>query len=90
MKLPMFLLVVLLCLLSGCEKKPLVPQPEIQPAPSASSGSSGREETKRLEAYDALGYDGKAIRGKVDQALDQNEKRAENVAQQINQAENPK
>ena len=87
MKLRIVGLLVSLCFTFGCEKKPTVPQPEIQPAPSA---SSGRQETKRLEVYDPLGYDGKGIRGKVDQALDQNEKRAENVAQQINQAENPK
>ena len=49
----------LVLLLSACSQEP----PPIKP-------DTGRPETRSLEAASAMGYDGKAIRKKVDGALD--------------------
>ena len=43
--------------------------------PNGKAKDQGREETKMIEAVDAVGYDGKAIRQKVDEVLDDNERR---------------
>lgn len=82
MKLRMLFLLVIVSCTFGCEKKITMAAPESQP-----SAPSGREETKRLEAYDPLGYGGKGVRNKLDQALDQNEKRAEQLEQHIDSVE---
>lgn len=50
-------------LLSACQK---------QPEPIKAE-DTGRPETKSIEAADAMGYNGKQIRQKVDDALDAND-----------------
>lgn len=52
----------LLLLLSACSQEP----PPVKP-------DTGRPETRSLEAADAVGYNGKEIRKKVDGALDAND-----------------
>lgn len=49
-------------LLVACSKEPPPSKPD-----------TGRPETRSLEAADAVGYNGKAIRKKVDGALDAND-----------------
>jgi outer membrane murein-binding lipoprotein Lpp len=54
---------VLVLLLSACS----------QESPPPHKVDTGRPETRTLEAASAVGYDGKAIRKKVDGALDAND-----------------
>ncbi len=49
-------------MMAACSKEPPPPKPD-----------TGRPETRSLEAADAIGYNGKAIRKKVDGALDAND-----------------
>jgi len=58
---------ILLACLAGCNSEPN----EL----TGKAKDQGREETKKIEAIGAVGYDGKAIRQKVDKMLDENEKR---------------
>lgn len=44
-----------------------------QEPPPAKEPDTGRPETRKLEAADAMGYNGKAIRKNVDKALDGND-----------------
>jgi hypothetical protein len=60
--------------LSGCGAK----QPETT---ASTTPDQGRKETKSLEAADAVGYEGKAIRKKVDAALDANDARKQQLDQ---------
>ncbi|MDO9177816.1 MAG: hypothetical protein Q7U16_05765 [Agitococcus sp.] len=53
---------VLVLLLSACSQEP----PPVKP-------DTGRPETRSIEAADAVGYNGKEIRKKVDGALDAND-----------------
>ena len=43
--------------------------------PQGGEKSQGREETKKLEGASAVGYDGKAVRKNVDNTLDKNDDR---------------
>lgn len=63
----MILVFLVLAGLFGCSAEPNEPMGKIK--------DEGREETKKIEAIGAVGYDGKAIRQKVDNMLDANEKR---------------
>ena len=45
----------------------------------------GRKETRSIEAADVVGYDGKAIRKKVDKALDTNDQRVDQLNKEIDQ-----
>lgn len=72
------ILMVFALALSACDA------PEPPPAaPVAQAEAAGRPETQSIQAADAVGYDGTAIRGKVDAALDQNEQRAADIDTQI-------
>lgn len=55
--------VVFVLLLQACSQEP----------PPAKVPDTGRPETRKLEAADAIGYNGKAIRKNVDKALDGND-----------------
>ena len=63
--------------LSACSA-PTPPQ-----AANTQGQDAGRPETKSIQAADAIGYDGTGIRGKVDAALDQNDRRATDIDAQI-------
>ncbi|TAK91238.1 MAG: hypothetical protein EPO06_05650 [Burkholderiaceae bacterium] len=69
----------MLLLVTGCEKK-IVDAPLQKPA-----APTGREETRSLQNIQPI-YDTTGIRSKVDQALDQNDKRTENLDQQLDHA----
>lgn len=58
---------LLLACLAACDSGPNVLK--------GKDKDQGREETKMIEAVDAVGYDGKAIRQKLDKVLDDNERR---------------
>ncbi len=70
-------LVLISALLGACN------EPAPPPAANPQTQDAGRSETKSIQAADAVGYDGTAIRGKVDAALDQNEQRAADIDAQI-------
>lgn len=54
------------------------------PAPEdTQTEDTGRPETKSIQGVDAVGYNGTAIRGKVDAALDQNDERISEIDAQI-------
>ena len=57
--------------------------PAPPPAANTQTQEEGRPETKSIQAADAVGYDGTAIRGKVDAALDQNDQHAADIDAQI-------
>lgn len=57
--------------------------PTPSPAANTQGQDAGRPETKSIQAADAVGYDGTGIRGKVDAALDQNDRRATDIDAQI-------
>lgn len=69
------ILIVVLSALSACSAN--------EPPPAAPAETTGRPETKSIQAADAVGYDGTAIRGKVDAALDQNDQHAADIDAQI-------
>ena len=50
-----------------------------EPASKAAPAMQGREETKNIRALDAVGVEGTAISKQVDQALDANDKRKEQL-----------
>jgi hypothetical protein len=54
--------ILVVSMMAACSKEPPPPKPD-----------TGRAETRSLEAADAIGYNGKAIRKKVDGALDAND-----------------
>ena len=58
---------LLLACFVGCDSEPNEPKGKAK--------DQGREETKKIEAVSAVGYDGKAIRQQVDKMLDDNERR---------------
>lgn len=55
-------ILTVILLLTACSKEPPPSKPD-----------TGRPETRSIEAADAVGYNGKAIRKKVDGALDAND-----------------
>lgn len=71
--------VLILCILALCACSAPAPPP----AANTQTQDAGRPETKSIQAADAVGYDGTAIRGKVDTALDQNDQRATDIDAQI-------
>ncbi len=81
MKLNLWICALLMLLAVGCEKKVTMEVPTQKPAQP-----SGREETKNLENVKPLGYDTTQVRTKLDAALDQNDKRTENLDKQVDQA----
>lgn len=70
-------LILSILVLSACSA------PAPPPATNNQTQDAGRPETKSIQAADAVGYDGAAIRGKVDAALDQNDQRAADIDAQI-------
>ncbi len=61
--------IIMLCILvslAGCNSTS-------QPQPQTNDKYKVREETKKLEAASAVGYDGKAIRKSVDNTLNKND-----------------
>lgn len=67
-------LILLVMLTAACSKEPPPPKPD-----------TGRPETRSLEAADAMGYNGQAIRKKVDGALDANDAHNADLEKQIEQ-----
>ena len=63
-------------LLAACQK---------EPAPVKTEPDTGRPETKSIEAADAMGYNGKEIRQKVDGALNANDAHNAQLEQETNQ-----
>lgn len=51
-----------------------------EPPPDAPPG--GRAETQSIRNTDAVGYEGKAVADKVDQALDKNDEQVKKTAQE--------
>ena len=62
--------------LVACSKEP-TPQPIVH--------DTGRPETRSIEAADAIGYNGKAIRQKLDKSLDANDAATKKMDQDANQ-----
>jgi len=62
---------LLLVSIVGCYSEPNEPKGKAK--------DQGREETKKIEAVGAVGYDGKAIRKQVDKMLDENERRIQEL-----------
>ena len=65
--------VLVLVALSGCGDDP-APPAQAPPAPP-----QGREETRKLEAAGAAGYDGAALRHSADQMLDGRDRQAKEL-----------
>ncbi len=65
--------VAALLLLSACSRPP----------PEGEGSDEGRPETRGIEAADPIGYDGRAIRKKVDKVLDLNDQRTQQLDQEI-------
>jgi len=55
------------------------------PPPPKTVNDTGRAETRSLEAADAMGYNGKAVRQKVDGALNANDAHNAELEQQMQQ-----
>ena len=72
------ILIIVLSALGACSVTE--PPPAATAAPAE---TTTRPETQSIQAADAVGYDGSAIRDKVDAALDQNEQRAADIDAQI-------
>ncbi len=77
----LILLLVMAFATTGCEQKKLK-DAVVSPQPAA----PGRDETRSLEVYKPIGVDGKEVRAKVDQLLNENDKRVENLDKQIDQS----
>jgi hypothetical protein len=71
--------VMIATLLFGCSK-----------AEEPSAKYEGRNESKKLQAADAVGYDGAAIRKNVDNMLNKNDQHNESVAKALNGEEEKK
>jgi Holliday junction resolvasome RuvABC DNA-binding subunit len=71
------LMTVLVCMLTlvACQKQ----------EPIKTTEDTGRSETRNIEAADAMGYNGKQIRKKVDGALDANDAHNAQLEQQMNE-----
>ncbi len=67
---------------AGCGKQ-AQPQPQQPPAPPP------RPETKAVEASSLVGYDGKAIRSKVDNVLNKNDERNKDLEDAMKQESAP-
>lgn len=65
---------LLLALAAGCGPR----DPD-----SGKVSDDGRKETRSIEAADTVGYEGKAIRKKVDHALDLNDQRTDELDKAI-------
>lgn len=70
------IVILVISMIAACSKEPPPPKPD-----------TGRAETRSLEAADAVGYNGKAIRQKVDGALDAND--AHNAQLEKEMQQNP-
>jgi hypothetical protein len=57
--------------------------PAPPPTADTQAQDAGRPETESIQAADAVGYDGTAIRGKVDAALDQNDRHTADIDAQV-------
>ncbi|HMY27732.1 MAG TPA: hypothetical protein PLF28_01080 [Agitococcus sp.] len=71
------LMTVLVCVLTlvACQKQ----------EPVKTTEDTGRPETRSIEAADAMGYNGKEVRKKVDGALDANDAHNAQLEQQTNE-----
>lgn len=71
------LMTVLVCVLTlvACQKQ----------EPVKTIEDNGRPETRSIEAADAMGYNGKEVRKKVDGALDANDAHNAQLEQQTNE-----
>ncbi len=69
---PLCVFAVLVMVLAGCGDDP--PPPPVAPAQP-----QGREETRKLEAAGAAGYDGAALRQSADQMLDGRDRQAKEL-----------
>ncbi len=63
--------------LVACSKEPATPQPTVK--------DTERPETRSIEAADAVGYNGKAIRQKLDKSLDANDAAKQKIDQAVDQ-----
>jgi len=69
----LLLIVGVMLMFAGCgDDKPVAP-------PAAPQPPQSREETRKLEAGDAAGYDGKMLRGTADRMLDERERQAKEL-----------
>ena len=69
---PIGLSAVLVLVLAGCGD-------DSPPPPAAPAQPQGREETRKLEAAGAAGYDGAALRQSADQMLDGRDRQAKEL-----------
>lgn len=79
------LFISMICGLSGCGDSKPTTKPVSQEKPAK---ADKHPETKNIEAVDAIGYDGKAVRGKVDKLIDksdENNKKLEEMNELNNQ-----
>ena len=73
------LAIAALCLLGACSSKDETPPPA-QP-------TEGRPETQAIRNTQAIGYPGKALANKVDDALRQNDKQVKKTETQLNETD---
>ncbi len=67
----------LILIQASCSKAPPPPKPTV--------ADTGRPETRSLEAADAIGYNGKEVRHKLDKALDANDATTKQIDQAAEQ-----
>lgn len=75
--------ILLALLMSSCG----APPPEDENGKRKSLAGEGREETKGIRNTENIGYSGNAIGAKVDQALDLNDNRKEELDRQLEAGE---
>ena len=75
MKSILLIVSAVVMLMAGCSSSSTQPQ--------APEKSPERPETKTLEGASAVGYDGKAIRNNVDNTLNKNDERSQNMDKEL-------
>ena len=71
-------------LLAGCGDEPAQPQAATPPP-----ADTGRPETRNLQAADAVGYDGQALRKTVDKMLDKRDEQNKALEAELKKSESP-
>lgn len=76
-------LLLVVAALSACGKEPPPPAPKVATPPPAAD--TGRAETRALNNLDGVGYNGEAIRNKVDGAMNATDDYNKHMQEQADQ-----